>query len=210
MTTHIYAFGSLCRGEVQHDSDIDLLAVTDDDNTIFDSRLFSIYSYKRIIDLWNDGNPFAWHLSLESALVYSSNGSNFLKDIGAPANYFKCYEDCMKFKEILDDAVSSIEKSKSTCTFDLSTIFLCMRNIATCFSLGRSNRPIFSRDSALRLGKQSIKIDHSTYKTFERARILSTRGQGYALSIDEIAGAINSLPDIVKWASLIVENSEAI
>jgi len=41
---HIYAFGSLCRGEIGLDSDIDLLAIVDQFDERLDQKLFSIYS----------------------------------------------------------------------------------------------------------------------------------------------------------------------
>jgi predicted nucleotidyltransferase len=66
---HIYAFGSLCRGEVSRNSDVDLLALVDGFDERFNPEIYSIYSYRRIEELWREGNPFAWHLSLESRLV---------------------------------------------------------------------------------------------------------------------------------------------
>ena len=66
---HVYAFGSICRGDVSLTSDIDLLAVVDGYDPRFDPNVFSIYSYNRIEELWAEGNPFAWHLAKESKVV---------------------------------------------------------------------------------------------------------------------------------------------
>ena len=76
---HVYAFGSLCRGEIRPDSDIDLLAIVDGYDSRFDQNVFSIYSYTRLAELWNEGNPFGWHLFLESRLIFSADGSDFLQ-----------------------------------------------------------------------------------------------------------------------------------
>lgn len=76
---HIYAFGSISRGDIQADSDVDLLAIVDGFDSRFSSDTYSIYSYSRLRDLWLEGNPFAWHLSLESKLVFSSN--NVIKSL---------------------------------------------------------------------------------------------------------------------------------
>ena len=56
---HIYAFGSVCRGDVLPSSDIDLLAITEGHDSRFDPNNYSIYSYNRIKELWQEGNPFA-------------------------------------------------------------------------------------------------------------------------------------------------------
>ena len=69
---HIYAFGSLCRGEIDIDSDVDLLAIVGGPDRRFNSDTYSVYSYKRIAELWAEGNPFAWHLTYESRMVYAS------------------------------------------------------------------------------------------------------------------------------------------
>ena len=60
---HIYAFGSLCRGEVDFGSDVDLLSIIEGPDSRFDPDVFAKYSYDRIRSLWKEGNPFAWHLA---------------------------------------------------------------------------------------------------------------------------------------------------
>src|SRR6266404_7934405 len=97
---HIYVFGSLCRGELEFGSDVDLLAITDEFGPRFDAETFSIYSYNRIRALWKEGNPFAWHLATEAKLVFASDGRNFLIDLGPPSEYIRCTEDCMKFSRL--------------------------------------------------------------------------------------------------------------
>ncbi|HHE9539890.1 TPA: nucleotidyltransferase domain-containing protein [Haemophilus influenzae] len=63
---HIYVFGSLCRGELDNKSDIDILIISDEK---FGSEYnkYSVYSYEKIRELWLDGNPFAWHLYLDQS-----------------------------------------------------------------------------------------------------------------------------------------------
>lgn len=79
---HIYAFGSVCRGEIDNQSDIDLLAVVAGHDDRFDSSIYSIYSYNRLKELWKEGNPFAWHLASEAKIIFSSNGEDFLSQLG--------------------------------------------------------------------------------------------------------------------------------
>jgi predicted nucleotidyltransferase len=81
---HIYAFGSICRGEIDTKSDIDLLAIVGGNDNHFDTSTYSMYSYNRLTELWLEGNPFAWHLATESKLIYSSDEKDFIKDLGSP------------------------------------------------------------------------------------------------------------------------------
>lgn len=80
---YIYAFGSICRGEIDFYSDVDLIAISDDLVQLknLDPNKFSIYSEKRIKEYWEIGNPFAWHLYKESKLIFSSTEHNFLKSM---------------------------------------------------------------------------------------------------------------------------------
>src|SRR5262245_23748624 len=102
MKRHLYAFGSLCRGELDEFSDVDLLACveTNEQAQQMDSGRFSVYTRARLVDLWREGNPFAWHLHLESKLLYASDGRDFLQQLGAPHAYTNADEDCAKFMRL--------------------------------------------------------------------------------------------------------------
>ncbi|PIT17951.1 nucleotidyltransferase domain-containing protein [Snodgrassella alvi] len=196
---HIYAFGSICRGEVDLFSDIDLLAIVNGRNHSFNPKNYSIYTYARINELWEQGNPFAWHLFLESRLIYSSDSSDYLRNLREPNIYNSGLSDCKKFHEIFLSAKNSIEKSNLTEIFDLSSIFLAVRNFATCYTLHINVKPDFSRNSARNLGVHSIPIDDYIYELLERARILCTRGLGELLSNYEIGKAKQELNKIEFW-----------
>ena len=54
---YIYLFGSLCRGEIDEFSDVDLLAIigaNENINTQLDTQKFSIYKEKRMMELWKE------------------------------------------------------------------------------------------------------------------------------------------------------------
>jgi hypothetical protein len=206
---HIYAFGSVCRGDISASSDIDLLAITDGHDSRFNPDSYSIYSYKRISELWQEGNPFAWHLALESKLLFSSEKNDYLKSLGNPSPYKNCVNDCEKFHALFRDARTSLTSKPSSKIFDLSTIFLSLRNIASCFSLGVTNTPIFARNSATTVGTFSIKISSNTYQVLERARILCTRGYGNSISTSEINIAILEFDEIDKWMDGLVREAKA-
>ncbi len=196
---HIYAFGSVCRGDIDINSDIDLLAIVDGEDNRFSPDVYSIYSYSRVSEIWAEGNPFAWHLFLESKLIYSSNENNYLSKLGRPSAYSNGTKDCEKFHQIFLAARESINKSSLCEIFDLSIIFLSIRNFATCFSLSASNKPDFSRNSAINLGSNSICITAQQYQVLEKARILSTRGVGSKISKDEIHLAMGCIESVNDW-----------
>ncbi|TXK94211.1 nucleotidyltransferase [Methylococcaceae bacterium CS1] len=202
MSTHIYAFGSVCRGEVDPSSDIDLLACLSKPQQKYDTEKFSIYSHERIQELWLEGNPFSWHLHLESKLIYSTDGSNFLSDLGKPAKYLKYLEDCNKFNQLFLESYHTLLQSRVSSIFHLSCMFLATRNFAMCYSLGAGN-PIFSRLSPLEL-EQKLAISQEDFDLYARARILSTRGYGSVISRTEIEKALGVAPAIIDWMNELI------
>ena len=194
---HIYIFGSICRGEYTHNSDIDLLACIEENTSHeFDISKFSIYQYTRLKELWEEGNPFAWHLYLESKLVYSSDGNDHLRDLGQPNLYLGFKEDFKKFKELYNESAKEFLEKKNI-TFNLSCMFLAVRNIATCYSLKIGN-PVFSRYSPYAI-KLPIKLNKNVFSILERARILATRGVGEKITSFEVKQVTDQLDLIKSW-----------
>jgi predicted nucleotidyltransferase len=211
---YIYAFGSVCRGEIDKNSDIDLLAIVDNSINRFDPEIYSIYTLSRLKEIWEQGNPFAWHLALESKVIFSYNKIDILKELGMPKKYIEGIKDCKKFYNIFNVSVASISSSHSSVVFDLSTVFLTIRNFATCFSLAMLKRPYFSRNSAKLLGKYSIPISNTSYNIYEKSRILCTRGLGKDINKKQILFALKEIEIIDKWMSdlikLMVETNDRI
>jgi len=201
---HIYAFGSIVRGDITTGSDVDLLSLVEGHDHRFDPGTFSIYSYQRAKELWQEGNPFAWHLALESRLLYASDGCDFLRNLGKPTDYRTCVRDCEKFLALFQEAITSLSSGSSTVVFDLSTVFLSIRNFATCYSLGMDGSPNFSRGSALALGRDSIPISLEAYRILERARILSTRGAGGNIRRHEIGSAVSEFDKVKHWMETLL------
>ncbi len=196
---HIYAFGSICRGDISVESDIDLLAIVDGQDSRLAPEKFSIYSYSRIRQLWLAGNAFAWHLSLESRMIYASDGRDFLQQLGFPSEYLGVKNDCRKFKDIFEHSFQAIKNGSPSLVFELSTIFLSLRNLATCYSLIVNDKPTFGRDSARRLGSRSLKIDEDIYSLLMRSRILSTRAVGSNIENVEFDRLIVELKKCQAW-----------
>lgn len=200
---HIYAFGSICRGEIDQGSDVDLLACTDDAAPNIDLQKYSLYGYARLRKIWNEGNPFAWHLHLESKLIYSSDCNDFLASLGSPSKYNAATSDCEKFRKLFDEAYKSLIHSPNSSTFHLSCIFLSIRNLATCYSLN-AGRPIFSRRSPLMISP-ALLIEPEAFEVLTRARILSTRGYGTQLTEKEINLTTSAVSVVPAWMESLVE-----
>lgn len=201
---HIYVFGSVCRGEVDLSSDVDLLAITDKNQTSFNPDVYSIYSYKKINSLWSEGNPFAWHLFAEARLAFASDASDYIKGLGQPAVYKKCAVDCQKFSDLFSDAMKALDQEGCSTVFELSNMFLAMRNFATCYALGIQGDLVFSRDAALHIGKKSVPIEMTTHSLLEHARILSTRGIGQAPNL-RVEPHVNEIKKIHSWMIALLE-----
>lgn len=203
---YIYIFGSICRGEIDKQSDIDLLAVLEngEDQSNFDINKFSVYTVKRLKEIWQEGNPFAWHLFIESKLVFSSNDSDLFQKWGQPNLYSHLRRDLQKFSNLFNESIKSINESKSSIIFDFSMIFLAIRNFASCYSLGCLKEYNFSRYSALDLKSNRLKISSKSYKILERARILSTRGIGKLITEKETEMVLSELDIIKIWFQRIL------
>lgn len=200
---HIYIFGSLCRGEVSVDSDVDLLALVGSRDSRLNKDTFSIYSYDRITELWREGNAFAWHLSLESRFVYSDDGKDFLANLGNPSPYTSGAKDCLRFRELFESSAEAVAAGTPSLVFELSTMFLALRNHATCYSLAMLRTPCFGRHSAVQLGEKSLNVPTYLYRLLERARILSTRGTGEAIP-DLDREVLRSDLDVCNdWATML-------
>ncbi len=204
MSTHIYAFGSVCRGEISEDSDVDMRAIVDEYDDRFNTEVFSVYSPERIQALWSEGNPFAWHLSLEARLLFSTEVTDFLSSLGNPNRYQRCGKDCIKFAKLFDEAYKSLMSGSSSSVFELSMVFLSIRNVATCYSLGMTCKPTFSRRSALELGSNSAPLSEQSYDILKRARVLCTRGYGPNLTEIEAHKVISELVPIRQWMADLV------
>jgi hypothetical protein len=196
---HIYAFGSICRGDVTVDSDIDLLAIVKGRDERFNPSKYSIYSYGRVSEIWDIGNAFAWHLHYESRLIFSENQRDHLKELGAPAPYNRVAVDCTRFRLLFENAYESLKTHTLSPVFELSTIFLSIRNLATCYSLGVRKEPNFGRDAAKRLGDLSVPITREAYQILRRARMLSTRGLGAYITSAEIGRVLEEHSILSDW-----------
>ena len=206
---HIYAFGSVCRGELERGSDVDLLAAIDISDGRFDPVVYSVYTYSRLRSLWAEGNPFAWHLFIESRLLFADDGTDFLRQLGEPARYARRIADCEKFYQLFQTAAGVLALRQDTVVFELSTVFLAIRNLAICFSLQSGSSPVFSRSASASIGADSLLLDSRSYKVLENARLLSARGYGTKPSEEDIRHVMSHLTEIELWMHSLVAKVRA-
>jgi predicted nucleotidyltransferase len=202
---HIYAFGSVCRGEIDHGSDIDMLACIKGGEPPIDAKQFSIYTYDKLQELWRVGNPFVWHLHFESKLVFSCDGSDFLSGLGVPAKYQEIEFDLAKFRELFDGAVAALMAGAENSIFNLSCVFLAVRNAAMCYSI-YCGKAEFSRYSALNV-EPVLPVSRNVYEILVRARLLSSRGYGSLISKQEVAAVVEVIDVIRSWMDRLEENT---
>lgn len=205
---NIYVFGSVVRGEIDEYSDIDLLLVTDEIIKNIDSNKYSIYTPHRIKEMYDEGNPFAWHLFMESKIIYTDD-IDYLKSLGRPNVYKNCYKDLIKFKNLFHESLHSINEDNFSLIFDLAMIFLSIRNFATCYSLDQYEKPIFSRNSFEKLQDYPLILDKRVKDILMMSRISSTRGINYYLSKNELILFMNEVENIKKWFNEIIESYES-
>jgi predicted nucleotidyltransferase len=202
MTKYIYAFGSICRGEIDAFSDVDLLVINDDlIVNDYVANTFSQYREETIRNLWEEGNPFAWHLYHESKLIFSFNSFDLFRQLGQPNPYKDIKSDFENLIGIFKDAKESLQKDASSAIYDLSIVFLVVRNIATCYELAIKKRFNFSRDSAMNMKEHKLELNYDDYQTIKACRILSTRGKGIEPTDEELNRAVNCIIQIEKWIS---------
>lgn len=201
---HIYLYGSLCRGEVEPGSDVDLLALVNGPDARFDPLVYSVYPYARLRELWAEGNPFAWHLFKESRLVFAEDGVDFVRDLGQPGPYVGWGADSVKFCQLYRAAVDVIAVRRDTTVFELATMFLAVRNLAICYSLQDGTSPVFSRRAYEKLGSDSLCLDSRSSRILDDARILSSRGIGAKPSEDDVAHVLSHLAEIDQWMGTLM------
>lgn len=206
---NIYIFGSIVRGEIDQYSDIDLLLISDESTKNVDPNKYSIYSPERVKELYDEGNPFAWHLFYESRLVYSSENEDFLNKLGKPFKYSNCMSDLLKFKRLFDDSKVSIQENDFSIVFDLAMIFLAIRNFATCYTLGSYETPIFSRLTFEKLTDYPLILDDDIKDILMMSRLSSTRGVDYTFDDKFLTLLELNLYRIENWFNKILVNYES-
>jgi predicted nucleotidyltransferase len=199
MIEFIYAFGSITRGEIDRNSDIDILVITESDELKEMNKYHSYYKKTTLSNLWEEGNPFAWHLYNEAKLIYTYNGIDYISKLGKPKKYSNLIDDLENLYNIFMDAKESLLSDNTSMIFDYSTVFLVIRNVATCFELGVNNKFCFQRDSAINISSNKLEIENELYQVLRDCRVLSTRGLGTYPETKSLHRLKDKMNSIENW-----------
>jgi len=170
----IYVFGSLARGEIDIDSDVDTLCIYNNHEKSLVPKKMQCYSKAHLKEIFDHGELFAHHLYLESKLIHSSDGVDIIRKTGKPAPY-KNWED--DFKAFIEVAIFSINEilTKGQTVFRKGLLYMSLRDIAMIYSQIKMNTPNFSKYSPYQTDI-SLDVDTDYYEALRMCRISSTRG----------------------------------
>ncbi|MFZ6675023.1 nucleotidyltransferase domain-containing protein [Undibacterium sp. Xuan67W] len=205
MNGDVYIFGSTVRGEIQNNSDIDVLAIPSNINEreIF-PNFWSVYSRETIRNYFEEGRLFAWHLHLEAKCVFSDSETPFLLSLGAPRPYITFIEDISNLEMLFNDSILELENDSPNLIYELGIVYTALRDIAMVASSRLLKQPCFSRNSPYLLPIE-FPVPNEIYMCAMEARLLSTRAISSDVNFKKIKESIILLP-IKSWINAIKES----
>lgn len=201
----VYVFGSVARGERDERSDLDLLAiVADNEGKVTEREVLchvpaelrsiepsiSWYGRRRLGEMFNNGELFAWHLCRENLALFEAEPVMAL--LGEPSPYREAAADVASFEAILSGVSGQLRMSPENAIYELGLIYVCLRNICMAASAALGPAPDFSRYSPFNLrGFPPVPIMRSEYDLAMACRMAGQRGgkppvHMDASSVDEI------------------------
>lgn len=197
----LYVFGSAVRGEIDPHSDVDVLAVVKEKSVAGQlPQTYLIYSREELFASFGRGDLFAHHLALESRLIYSSDASDLIQEIGRPAPYCRTLEDFLGFKLVALDSLVAIRTSWLNRVFELGLMYMAARDVAMILSYHQSGKPNFSKYAPYDVEPQ-LPLDRHKYEILKSCRAASTRG---VPARDDIARvSVGDLKNIERWLDLV-------
>lgn len=188
--TAAYIFGSVARGQADNLSDLDILAVVKtgggkvDDDVVTNlvpvemrelKLSISWYGEDRIRQMFENGELFAWHLSVETKALYDPE--RFLPSLGSPSEYYDSASDVESFIKVFNGIEHQVQSSPHNAAFETGLVYVCVRNIAMAASSALNAGPDFSRYSPFALeGVRHCPITRSEFEIAMAARMASQRG----------------------------------
>jgi len=197
----LHVFGSIIRGEIHPNSDIDVLAIPVSLGLNVAPKSWSVYSKDTLSTYFREGKLFAWHLYLESKLIYSPLNTPFLSSLGAPASYRNAISDIETLTKILESSINELASNTPNVVFELGLVYTAIRDIAMSASWHMLSKPSFSSNSPYLLPLECpLPKDH--YNMARLARHISTRGGGPKLNPDFHSAAASVITAPIRdWAN---------
>ena len=184
-------FGSQARGDADDLSDADVLIVkrSEDDVVSSDSvhsalrgrvgmsPSVGLYSERRVIKMYEEGDLFAWHLHKESRKLGYLD-ADFLDSL-CPCDYRNAVRDIELFLDIIRGVDGSLMLAPGNSAYEAGLLFMASRNIAMSASWYLPHGLLFGRRSPFQL-RESVgipfPISEQEHNENMRARVLGHRG----------------------------------
>lgn len=162
--TGLYLFGSAARGDSDDSSDLDVLAIYDEQPEValrksvlnsvcekFGDRVtLAEYSTDRLAAMFDNGHLFAWHLYQEAKPVQISGLIAQQPSLfRPPAPYVAGIEDANRFVGLLSSVVNEVQDESCSLVHEAGLAYLALRNIAMSLSIKLQKRADFTRHSPL-------------------------------------------------------------
>lgn len=212
-------FGSLARGDNDKYSDMDVLIVIENESNqhekiknlarkmgVNHDADISIYTKKRISNMFESGHLFAWHIYLESVSYFKKNKDPWFSCLKQPSPYLEYKADTEQFLNILDDSFHALTYG-SNHIFEAGIVHMALRNIGMIQSYVHSRVPNFSRYSIMQLPSTiSPPISIESYELLLNCRRASKRGSSTSLPNKGII--LDILLPLRDWVKNMRERNE--
>lgn len=221
MTAHLlgaYVIGSVARGEADALSDLDVLAIVQDGRgKVPESKIHSLippdisgpdigiswYGIKRIRQMFENGELFAWHIWREHMVLAEQHFS--LADLGPPAEYKNALLDIQSFERILAGSPVHLSEAPGNAVYEFGLLYVCLRNIGMSASAILKDWPDFSRYSPFKFN-EIVKLPMSIedYNCAMQCRMAGQRGITPPESLDA-EFVQQCYKDSLEWVGLLKE-----
>jgi hypothetical protein len=186
-------------------SDADILAIVDnaDSKGMLPSD-WSTYTRSQIENLFQRGTLFAWHLYLESKLVFPPDKKGTIDTIGPPSTYNCALEEIRELTAVATDAVREIRNGTNSPVYEHGLLFVTARDIAMAASKKIMGRFDFSRYAPLHLKKAVVPFSRKEYEFIMACRRATNRGTHVSLDPSMQLQLRDKLDPFLEWCNLII------
>lgn len=213
-----YIYGSVGRNEADDRSDLDVLAIVENGSGMVDEKIIrnhlpeqfkdfkpsiSWYGGKRIKEMFENGELFAWHLANESMPIYDPE--KFLVSLGKPNPYREAAADISSFLRVLKDIPDQIKSCRANAVYEYGLVYVCLRNISMAASWCLCENPDFSRYSFANLqGVRGCPLSRERFDIAMTCRMASQRGLEIPPGVNaELVLSVYS--ELVPWVEEVLE-----
>jgi hypothetical protein len=207
-----YLFGSFARGDTDQRSDLDVLAVVENNQgrvpvnevtRTLPDQIASVqptitwYGRTRLEQMFSDGELFCWHLHLEAKAL---SGPPIASLFPTLSKYVRAEADVAFFLRVLQATPKQLEVSPANSIYECGVAYVCVRNIAMAASWHLLPSPDFSRYSPFRLpAPLKLPISVEEYETSMACRMAGQRGHATPTNVG-IEFALEYAASAIEWA----------